>query len=836
MSRRIVPSVVLFMLLICDAVLATQPQLARVVVAKRLASNRAFGSSTPPFLPVSSGRLASSGFVEIADYPSRTLYEGPPSEAAAFVAGLKAEGYDAAPASDLDELRYLGNRIDPDSGAAVPPFPTIAYEPTGAEGIYILVLRGYPTFSWVTDLRARDIRLIESLSPAAYVARLARSEAATLKSRLPYVRSVFPISPEMKTAVAALPTSPLAYRHVVIRAVEESPLDNLSPYLEASSHQPPLLEDRSPNGNVVYVAWLSDLDITNLTHFENVYAIEEVQTAAPSTERQGMLVLRPETGTGRLELPAPLTEIGSYWYLLTHSSTPISNFSNTRVGIIDTGFDDGTATHPDFQFGGSQSIEGLISEFGADTADNRDGHGTITASIVTAFTNFNVRADADQYRFSLGIAPGVELVSDKFFSCSAAGDLTTALGRLKPFAVTVVNMSWNQCGGTGANSTCGYTAYSQIVDGNTRKQPRLFTISAGNTPDDAGQFPCNTGCQYVRGPATAKNALAVGSTENFTPPTWPNMSTTGVCLWNGSPAVRDARNIPSFSARRDPASMVKPDLVAPGTRISGPVTRATRCLSIFCNENIAAFDPPAVTYGMSAGTSFSAPAVAGAAAVVRKWYQNLTQIANPSPALVKAILINGARDVGGPPSTPPCPAGAVRNQSFVQTTCIQHIPDAYQGWGMLNLDRLLGPSTNYYFSDQNQHPTFTGSTTYWEAMLTVNDGSRPIRITLVYSDPAGNLSGVSPYRVKNDLSLGAYQTACSPCWWANNFDPVTGFSQPNNSTNDSTNNVEQIIIPPGYYASGTQLRVFVSAVDLEESIWGVGAPAQDFAVFAENAR
>lgn len=132
----------------------------------------------------------------------------------------------------------------------------------------------------------------------------------------------------------------------------------------------------------------------------------------------------------------------------------------------------------------------------------------------------------------------------------------------------------------------------------------------------------------------------------------------------------------------------------------------------------------------------------------------------------------------------------------------------------------------------------------WQTTLTVNDGSRPVRITLVYTDPGGNVAGVSPYRVKNDLSLGAFRyPPCNPCWYGNNFDATTGYSRPNSSTNDSVNNVEQIIIPPGTYASGTQLTVYVRGTNITEHIWGFPAgpplniePVQDFAILAENAR
>ena len=78
---------------------------------------------------------------------------------------------------------------------------------------------------------------------------------------------------------------------------------------------------------------------------------------------------------------------------------------------------------------------------------------------------------------------------------------------------------------------------------------------------------------------------------------------------------------------------------------------------------------------------------------------------------------------------------------------------------------------------------------------------------------------------------------------------TTGYSQPNSAASDNVNNVEQIIIPPGIYPSGTQLTVYVHANNITEDMWGFppyclgpgGTPPcievfQDFALFAENAR
>ena len=818
----------------------------RLLVYKNLTSNRLPGTPLPPFAPVASTAPGDAGFVLIADYLNRSLYEGPVAAASGLLAHLSAQGVRAVLASDLDTLVLHDHRIDPDTGSATPPFPSSLGPSSSTEGVYIVVLRGYPTAAWLQDLRSRNVRTIEALPPAAYIARGPRLVITALPAQTSYVRAAFPILPGMKSSLA-LPSSESPIRHVLVQAVEETAQDTLKPYLDSVSARPAVLDSKLQNGRASYVAWLTDTDINTLTAFENVYSVTSVLEPLPSSERQGMIALAPVLNGGRLELPSPTLPLGgSYWSLL--NSHGISDFVNTTVALLDTGFDDGSTTHPDFQYGNSPSVIALFSEFGTDTADNREGHGTLTASVITGFTAFNQRADAEQYRYSLGLAPGVGLLVDKFFSgsaeaglfCGGVGDLSTALSRILQSFPNVINLSWNE------GASCGYSALSQIVDQRSRTYGYLFTIAAGNSPD--AQCPQGVAPNVVRGPATAKNGLAVGATENFTPG-WSTFSSVGTCYWNGYPPawgqVRDARNIPSFSAIRDSNSMVKPDIVAVGTRVTGPITRGTRCvngdgsnLTIFCSESVDSFPP--INYGMSAGTSFAAPAVAGAAAVIRKWYQNLTRSSYPSPAMQKAILINGARDIGGAPASPPCPAGAVRQPMFTSSACIGHIPDQYQGWGELNLDRLLGPASDYYFSDQAQHPIISPSTTYLEIPFVLNDSSRPVRITVVYSDAAGNLNGLFPYRVKNSINAIAYQNPCYPCWGSNYFDPATGVTIPSGFTpppTDSVNNVQEIIIPAGSYASGTTLGVMVYTVSLvEDAIFGGGTPQQDFAIFIENGR
>ena len=298
-------------------------------------------------------------------------------------------------------------------------------------------------------------------------------------------------------------------------------------------------------------------------------------------------------------------------------SNAVNRFYNTTVGVIDTGFDNGDITysgiHPDFRYTayqGSQIAIVMAKTTGWPSGySDVDNHGTLVASIIGGYpASARVEAGGNGYQYGLGLAPTVRLITDKFFNCGvAASTYNDATNRVVAAGANVINMSFND---PGTQSGCEYTSGSNFVDAQTRSNGLLFVVAGGNSPE---------GCagNYVRSPATGKNVIAVGSSDNFTLASWSNNLATNTCAWNGlppAPTPQDARRIPSFSSRGKPGSLVKPDLVAPSTRVTGPVSRAgSQCgAALFCNPNIATFSSPSVTYGMSAGTSFAAPAVTGA--------------------------------------------------------------------------------------------------------------------------------------------------------------------------------------------------------------------------------
>src|SRR5205823_12312648 len=122
-------------------------------------------------------------------------------------------------------------------------------------------------------------------------------------------------------------------------------------------------------------------------------------------------------------------------------------------------------------------------------------------------------------------------------------------------------------------------------------------------------------------PATAKNVIATGASENITG----TLAATYGLYADGPDTMAD------FSSRGPCADgRIKPDLVAPGSWIASAASSAA------ANEAAIAWTPIDDYYVYMGGTSMAGPHAAGAAAVFVQFYPSTHTNAVPSPALVKA--------------------------------------------------------------------------------------------------------------------------------------------------------------------------------------------------------
>jgi hypothetical protein len=276
------------------------------------------------------------------------------------------------------------------------------------------------------------------------------------------------------------------------------------------------------------------------------------------------------------------------------------------------------------------------------------------------------------------------------------------------------------------------------------------------------------GAKTVASPGAAKNALTVGACENDRPG---QFSATYGEWWpvafGGPPAKADgladcADHLFRLSSRGPchPSGRRKPDLVAPGTFVLS--TRSSKIDPRY--SGWATFPKGMMHYVYESGTSMSTALVAGAAVLVREYLRKVENVPAPSAALVKAILIHSAVFFPQHPAataTAPGPA------------------DDDQGWGRIDLDRVLRPAapSRVQFIDQTH-----GLVAQYQRDLhsiAVVDDSVPLRATLVYSDLPGD------YLI-NNLDLKAYPPGSRV--------PVIGNDFRGTRSTDTVNNVEGIVI------------------------------------------
>jgi subtilisin family serine protease len=109
----------------------------------------------------------------------------------------------------------------------------------------------------------------------------------------------------------------------------------------------------------------------------------------------------------------------------------------------------------------------------------------------------------------------------------------------------------------------------------------------------------------------------------------------------------DAVGWPAFDTGRGPTrdGRIKPDLVAPGSEIKDGAAMADKGINAPVYPTGIVQPKPQDYYDSSWGTSFSTPIVSGAAALLATTIREGTCNRNPTPAELRALLINTAKDL-----------------------------------------------------------------------------------------------------------------------------------------------------------------------------------------------
>ncbi|HEX2911743.1 MAG TPA: S8 family serine peptidase, partial [Chloroflexia bacterium] len=480
------------------------------------------------------------------------------------------------------------------------------------------------------------------------------------------------------------------------------------------------------------------------------------------------------------------------------------------VDIVDDGIDNGTDTplHPDFyQSGDKNKPDRLVYNNNCTTdatADGQGGHGNLNAGIVGAYNDKTGSPfqDANGYSYGLGVSPYSRIAGTKIFRNSGSYDVSGCAGtdegvvaRSYNSGATITSDSW------GADNGGAYDASSRAYDVLTRdassatpgNQEMLHVFAAGNAGPNLGT---------VGSPASAKNVLTVGGTENVR-----DEGVADGCGVTNSNSANDVFIQGSRGPTADKRS--KPDVVAPAIHVQGPASQdPTFDATGVCAMQNSNYYPPGQTfYTWSSGTSHSTPAVAGAASLIYSYYKRVMNPGhNPSPAMLKGLMVNGARYLNG--------------NGFNDT-----LPSNNQGWGGANLAPLFDSSTQYcVLLDQTNLFTATGQE--YSTNCTVADTNKPVRITLAYTDAPGPTTGNA---YVNDLNLSV--VANRQLYLGNVFN---GAFSTTGGVADPRNNVESVFLPAG--TSGPLLTKVTAA-----NIAGDGVPGnasqldQDFVLIISNA-
>ena len=396
--------------------------------------------------------------------------------------------------------------------------------------------------------------------------------------------------------------------------------------------------------------------------------------------------------------------------------------SGQIVAVADSGLDD---DHGDF---GTRLVSSNDVIGDGSTADKHSGHGTHVACTVLG--------DGSKGGYA-GVAPSAELYFQAMENDNTGNFQSPSLNYLMNSAYSAgARTHTNSWGSKAASQQGKYDSEAEDVDDRTNYYDKYYNGREGLTIlFAAGNDGPGTGT--VSPPATAKNILSVGNHQN---------------RYSGAPdtLMSGSSRGPTDDGR------IKPDVIAPGGYVrSCRAQEATDTSGSTWSNN---------WYLEYTGTSMATPNAAGAAAMVREYLEEIAQRPAPQGALVKALLVLGAQDIG-----------------------TRDIPNDDEGWGRINLRETLAPQSGQgIWVDDRSVLSGSGNSKSYTFNLTQNNGK--FKVVLAWSDERG--SSFSNKKLVNNLDL-IITSPDGTIYKGNDF--ANGRSTTGGSADD-TNNMEVVLL------------------------------------------
>ena len=774
--------------------------------------------------PQRAQQLVARGAKVIADYGSFQLLEAP-----AALASEAAAQSDVADAGAMNIIHLNASPLDTTTPAV--KAMRSARAPFTGKRLHLVQFAGPIKPEWRDALEQRGARIVTHIPDNAYLiyadhATLAKIQtwagtAAHVQWEGAYA-DAHKLHPRAKNTDAKGQPRDIGTDTFAIQLVEDDEA-NAATLAVIGQHQlAPVKNDYKLLGYRTVIVQLPANQVATIAALPDVVSIQPYFKHRKFDERQDQIMAGNLTGNSPTG-PGYLAWLAGKGF--TQSQFDASGFI---VDVTDSGIDNGTTSPGHFALydqgnpGGASRVsynrlEGTPNP--ASTISGCDGHGNLNGHIIGGYSAMPLSVthnDAAGFQYGLGVCPFVKVGSSVIFDPDTFTNpnYPNLQSRAYNNGARVSGNSW------GADTAGAYDVDAQTYDALVRdaqpsgtpfatagNQPMVIVFASGNA---------GPGVQTVGSPGCAKNLISVGAAENvraFGGTDGSGVSDTG---------ANSANDIIDFSSRGPCADgRYKPDLVAPGTHVTGgvgqngsPTTNGTgNALNCFNGSGVSggtggsSYFPSAGQqfYTASSGTSHSTPGIAGACALLRQYFINAS-LTPPSPAMTKAFLVNSARYMTG---------------TYANDT----LPSQSQGMGHVNLGTAFDGVTRI-LRDQVGAEKFTASGQARAVTGVVSDNTKPFRVTLGWTDAPGSTTGNA---YNNNLNLTV--TIGGNTYKGNVF---SGANSTTGGAADAKNNAESVFIPAG--VSGP-FAVIVTAADINsDGVPNEGtATDQDFALVIYNA-